>query len=65
MLTALLIASTAFASTPDGATPAEESVCDDYSGRWAFKSLARGYFLGASPDNLQCNAKSPGDAELW
>jgi len=26
----------------------EISVCDDFSGRWAFKSLSRGYFLGAS-----------------
>ncbi|CAB4066789.1 FSCN1 [Lepeophtheirus salmonis] len=43
----------------------EISVCDDQSGRWAFKSLSRGYFLGASSDNLICSAKSPGDAELW
>lgn len=43
----------------------EISVCDDFSGRWAFKSLARGYFLGASADSLICKAKTPGDAELW
>ena len=43
----------------------EISVCDDFSGRWAFKSLSRGYFLGASGDSLQCAAKTPGDAELW
>ena len=40
-------------------------MCDDNSGRWAFRSLTRGYFLGANGDALQCNAKSPGDAELW
>ena len=27
--------------------------------------MARGYFLGASPDALICSAKTPGDAELW
>jgi len=43
----------------------EISVCDDYSGRWAFRSVARGYFLGASSDTLVCSAKSPGDPELW
>lgn len=43
----------------------EISVCDDFSGRWAFKSLSRGYFLGATGDSLQCAAKTPGDAELW
>jgi len=43
----------------------EVSVCDDFSGRWAFRSLSRGYFLGASSDNLVCTAKSPGDGELW
>ena len=41
------------------------SVCDNFSGRWAFRSVSRGYFLGASPDSLVCAAKSPGDAELW
>eukprot|EP00094_Tigriopus_californicus_P007108 TCALIF_06843-PA protein Name:"Similar to sn Protein singed (Drosophila melanogaster)" AED:0.13 eAED:0.13 QI:0/0.85/0.87/1/0.85/0.75/8/1320/514 len=49
----------------DESSKFEISVCDDFSGRWAFKSLTRGYFLGASQDNIQCNAKSPGDAELW
>jgi len=43
----------------------EISVCDDFSGRWAFRSLSRGYFLGATGDALQCAAKAPGDAELW
>jgi len=43
----------------------EISVCDDFSGRWAFRSVTRGYFLGASADNLVCSAKSPGDGELW
>jgi len=43
----------------------EISVSDDFSGRWAFKSMARGYFLGASSDTLICTAKHPGDAELW
>jgi fascin 1/2 len=43
----------------------EISVCDDFSGRWAFRSVSRGYFLGASQDNLVCSAKSPGDGELW
>merc|ERR1712061_599808 len=43
----------------------EISVCDDFSGRWAFRSIARGYFLGASADNLICSAKSPSDGELW
>jgi len=43
----------------------EISVCDDFSGRWAFKSVSRGYFLGASADDLVCSAKTPGDAELW
>ena len=54
-----------FQDERDETSKFEISVCDDFSGRWAFKSLSRGYFLGASPDNLQCNAKSPGDAELW
>jgi len=44
----------------------EISVCDDFSGRWAFRSASRGYFLGASSgDSLVCSAKSPGDSELW
>lgn len=43
----------------------EISVSDDFSGRWAFKSVSRGYFLGASADTLICTAKNPGDSELW
>lgn len=49
----------------DEACKFEISVSDDFSGRWAFKSIARGYFLGASADTLICSAKNPGDAELW
>ena len=29
------------------------------------RSIKRGYFLGASGDNLICSAKSPSDGELW
>jgi len=43
----------------------EITVCDDNSGRWAFRSITRGYFLGANGDSLQCVAKSPGAQELW
>ena len=43
----------------------EISVSDDFSGRWAFKSIARGYFLGASAEAMVCTAKHPGDAELF
>jgi len=49
----------------DEASKFEISVCDDFSGRWAFRSISRGYFLGASPDSLICSAKSPADPELW
>jgi len=49
----------------DDSAKFEISVCDDFSGRWAFRSIARGYFLGASADNLICAAKSPSDGELW
>merc|ERR1711992_299537 len=49
----------------DDSAKFEISVCDDFSGRWAFRSIKRGYFLGASGDNLVCSAKSPGDGELW
>merc|ERR1712088_619573 len=49
----------------DDSAKFEISVCDDFSGRWAFRSIKRGYFLGASADNLVCSAKSPGDGELW
>jgi len=43
----------------------EMSIMGDKSGRIAFKSMSRGYFLGASSDELVCSAKSPGEAELW
>lgn len=33
------------------------SVADDGSGRWAFRNVVRGYFLGASSDKLTCTAK--------
>jgi len=49
----------------DDSAKFEISVCDDFSGRWAFRSVKRGYFLGASGDNLICSAKSPSDGELW
>jgi len=49
----------------DDSAKFEISVCDDFSGRWAFRSIARGYFLGASGDNLICSSKSPSDGELW
>ena len=54
-----------FQEDRDETSKFEISVCDDFSGRWAFKSLARGYFLGANNEGLQCTAKTPGDAELW
>ncbi|XP_076257341.1 fascin domain-containing protein singed [Rhynchophorus ferrugineus] len=41
------------------------SVAEDGTGRWAFKNVVRGYFLGASSDKLTCTAKVPGDAEFW
>lgn len=34
-------------------------------GRWAFKNIARGYYLGASDDKLLCSAKAPGEGEHW
>lgn len=40
-------------------------VASDGSGRWAFKNIQRGYFLGSSQDELKCTAKAPGDAEYW
>ncbi len=54
-----------FQDDRDETSKFEISVCDDFSGRWAFRSLSRGYFLGASPDALVCQAKAPADAELW
>ncbi|KAK7861730.1 hypothetical protein R5R35_008703 [Gryllus longicercus] len=41
------------------------SVADDNTGRWAFRNVTRGYYLGASADKLCCTAKVPGDAEFW
>lgn len=41
------------------------SVAEDGTGRWAFRNIVRGYFLGASSDKLTCTAKVPGDAEFW
>merc|ERR1712088_421067 len=41
----------------------EISVCDDFSGRWAFRSVTRGYFLGASADNLVCSVKRGADGD--
>nr|CAD7601361.1 unnamed protein product [Timema genevievae] len=41
------------------------SVADDGTGRWAFRNVVRGYYLGASSDKLTCTAKVPGDAEFW
>ena len=49
----------------DEAAKFEISVCEDFSGRWAFRSVARGYFLGGTQDSLSCKAKTPGDMELW
>ena len=49
----------------DAAAKFEISVCEDHSGRWAFRSVVRGYFLGGTSDSLACAAKCPGDAELW
>jgi len=43
----------------------EISVCNDSSGRWAFKSVSRGYFLGATSEKLVCSAKIAEDPELW
>ncbi|CAH0564572.1 unnamed protein product [Brassicogethes aeneus] len=41
------------------------SVAEDGSGKWAFKNVVRGYFLGASSDKLTCTAKVPGAEEFW
>lgn len=35
------------------------------SGRWAFKNVAHGNFLGGHEDNLKCFAKSVTESELW
>jgi len=49
----------------DESSKFEISVSDDFSGRWAFKSKTRGYFLGSNADALVCTAKVPNDSELW
>uniref|UniRef100_A0A0B6ZSM2 Fascin n=1 Tax=Arion vulgaris TaxID=1028688 RepID=A0A0B6ZSM2_9EUPU len=35
------------------------------SGRWAFKNINHGNYLGGSDDNLKCFSKSVKDTELW
>lgn len=37
----------------------------DESGRWSFRNVTRGYYLGASSDKLTCTAKVPTNGELW
>lgn len=41
------------------------TVSGDSKGQWALRNTNRGYFLGASGDQLVCVAKAPGPAELW
>ncbi|KAK9721423.1 Fascin domain [Popillia japonica] len=41
------------------------TVAEDNTGRWAFRNVVRGYFLGSSADKLTCTAKAPGDSEYW
>ncbi|XP_022702733.1 protein singed-like isoform X3 [Varroa jacobsoni] len=41
------------------------SMTGDAKGQWALKNENRGYFLGASGDQLICNTKAPSSAELW
>ncbi|XP_064478773.1 protein singed-like isoform X2 [Ornithodoros turicata] len=41
------------------------TVSGDAKGQWALQNINRGYFLGASSDQLVCVAKAPGPAELW
>ena len=41
------------------------SIAEDGSGRWALKNESRGYFLGGTPDKLNCNAKQPSKGEFW
>ena len=43
----------------------EITLSTDGSGRWALRNVERKYFLGSAGDKLVCNAKTPGDAELW
>jgi hypothetical protein len=35
------------------------------SGRWAFRNVANGSFLGGTGDNLKCFSKTATDFELW
>ncbi|CAG5119661.1 unnamed protein product [Candidula unifasciata] len=35
------------------------------TGRWAFKNVVHGNFLGGSDDNLKCFSKSVTESELW
>ncbi|CAI6344413.1 unnamed protein product [Macrosiphum euphorbiae] len=49
----------------DPGTVFQVSVTDGNSGSWALKNVVRGYFLGASSDNLKCTAKAAGSSELW
>lgn len=35
------------------------------SGRWAFKNVVHGNFLGGSGDNFKCFSKTVTDSELW
>ncbi|KAL1426993.1 hypothetical protein MTO96_003288 [Rhipicephalus appendiculatus] len=41
------------------------TVSADAKGQWALRNTNRGYFLGASADQLVCVAKAPGPSELW
>lgn len=38
---------------------------DRNTGRWAFRNLLHGNYLGGTDDALKCFAKSAGDQELW
>lgn len=49
----------------DDSAKLEMFVCEDFTARLAFKSVSRGNYLGASADELVCQAKVPGEAELW
>lgn len=49
----------------DPGTVFQVSVTDGNSGSWALKNVVRGYYLGASSDNLKCTAKAAGSSELW
>lgn len=37
----------------------------DNSGRWAFRNVAHGNYLGGNEENLKCFAKTVSDTELW